>query len=89
MITGISREYTQTPSRGVMALADTEALATLTELIALTARMNEMSVRVHTQLAARPTVNAHLDQARTQLAQLRRAFAHAEGVLAYNAGVRG
>ncbi len=68
-------------------VADAEAMSTLAELVSLTAVIADLSEQVRTHLAARPTVTAHLGQARSHLDQLRRALTHAQGTLEFDSGL--
>jgi hypothetical protein len=66
---------------------EVEALAMLTELVSLADQIERLSERAFGQLGARPTVTAHLGQARTHLSQLHRCLVHAEGTMAYNSAL--
>jgi hypothetical protein len=74
-------------ARGVAP--DADALAVLAELVSLSSRIEELSSCALRQLASRPTVTAHLGQARGHLIELHRCLAHAKGTMAYNAGIGG
>ena len=61
-----------------------DALWDLADLVFLTTILDQLSARAEHQLAARPTVTAHLGQARAQMTQLRRSLTHATEMLAFN-----
>jgi hypothetical protein len=65
-----------------------DALLDLADLVFLTTLVDQLSERAQRQLAARPTVTAHLGQARDQVAQLRRSLTHATETLAFNTAQR-
>ncbi|HTK63709.1 MAG TPA: hypothetical protein VL595_15085 [Pseudonocardia sp.] len=61
-----------------------DALWELADLVFLTTILDQLSERAEHQLAARPTVTAHIGQARSQMVQLRRSLTHATEMLAFN-----
>jgi len=61
-----------------------DALWELADLVFLTTILDQLSARAEHQLAARPTVTAHIGQARSQVAALRRSLTHAIEMLAFN-----
>ncbi|WP_037070110.1 hypothetical protein [Pseudonocardia acaciae] len=63
---------------------DAAALSTMTQLISMTLLMDKLSDQARQQVAARPTVTAHLGHAREHLVLARRSLDHARGTLAYN-----
>lgn len=69
--------------------SDVSALRTLANLLSLADLVGELSEQAHRELAARPTVTAHLGQAREHLVELRRTLEKAESMLAFNTGHRG
>jgi hypothetical protein len=69
--------------------ADATALRTLADLLSLADLANELSEQAFRQLAARPTVTAHLGHAREHLTELRRTLGKVEAMLAFNSGYRG
>lgn len=68
-----------------VANADVNALSLLDELRSLSLLLEEKSARAFRELAARPTVTSHLDQARDHLEHLCRNYAHAQAMLEFNA----
>ena len=72
-----------TPDRG-----DHDPMRALADLVSLAGLVDELSERAHHQLAAWPTVTAHLGMAREHLAMLHRSLHHAEATLAFNSGHR-
>lgn len=71
-----------------LATPDVEALATMARLISMARLIDELSEQARRQLAARPTVTAHLGHAREHLDLLHRSLHHAEATLAYNAATQ-
>lgn len=68
---------------------DASALRTLADLLSLADLASELSEQALRQLAARPTITAHLGQAREHLTDLRRTLGKAEAMLAFNTGHQG
>ena len=68
---------------------DASALRTLADLLSLADLASELSEQAHRNLAARPTVNAHLGRAREHLTELRSTLGKAEAMLAFNSGRQG
>jgi hypothetical protein len=74
---------------GAVPTGNVAAEDTLSDLLSLAGLVGELSERAYRQLAARPTVTAHLDQALEHVAVLSRNLRHAEALLAFNSGHAG